>query len=98
MESNLILDSGQITMVTQLFLFRLVEGYSLVWIVNLRENRVISLLEENITRNERINEALVEAIDSKKQFLACLSDEIRNPLNSVIGNLDYLTKMINDKN
>lgn len=65
--------------------------------MDMRIGRVVNLLKENIRRAESINEALVEAVDSKKSFLACLSDEIRNPLNSVIGNLDYLSKTISDR-
>jgi len=66
------------------------------YLIKKREKNSFASLEEVTSKNERINTELMAALDSKISFLSCLSDEIRNPLNSLVGNLDYLLGSLKD--
>ena len=57
-----------------------------------------ALAQENHRKSENLNKDLVEAIESKDKFVSMLSHEIRNPLNSLKGSIDYLLGSVTNHN
>jgi len=57
-----------------------------------------ALAQENHRKSENLNKDLVEAIESKDKFVSMLSHEIRNPLNSLKGSIDYLLGSVTNYN
>jgi len=53
-------------------------------------------LEKNIEELARRNTQLQEALHSQDLFVACVSHELRNPLNVMLGSLDLLEPHIKD--
>ena len=54
-------------------------------------------LENTLSLLETTNEGLSEAIKSRELFIASFSHELRNPLNSLLGNIELLTMDVKDK-
>ena len=55
-------------------------------------------LNEMMTRLVKINVELELALKSKDLFIASLSHEVRNPLNSILGCIQLLLSQITDSN
>ena len=47
-------------------------------------------LKQTVSKLETSNKALEQALNAKKSFITKVSDELRNPINSIIGNLELL--------
>jgi len=61
------------------------------------ETKVWKLVEENYIKSENLTKEVVQAMEAKDSFVSMLSHEIRNPLNSLKGSIDYLLKVIKDQ-
>ena len=62
-------------------------------IIQFREN-INRKFKKNKEKSDKINKELVAALQAKELFIAGLSHEIRNPLNSIVGSIDLLLKYI----
>jgi len=60
------------------------------------ETSLWTMAESNYEKAENITKEVVQAIKSKDTFISSLSHEIRNPLNSINANLDYLLKEVKE--
>lgn len=58
------------------------------------EMNIWKLAQENHVRSENLTKEVVEAMEVKDSFVSMLSHEIRNPLNSLKGSIDYLSQVI----
>lgn len=47
-------------------------------------------LKHTVQKLETSNKALEQAVNAKRNFITKVSDELRNPINSIIGNLELL--------
>jgi len=54
------------------------------------------MAQSNFERTENITKELVQALEAKDTFISSFSHEIRNPLNSINGSIDYLSRVIKD--
>jgi len=59
---------------------------------------MVKKLEITNTRLEILNQALEEALQAQDLFVACVSHELRNPLNAIMGNIEILKLDIEDPN
>lgn len=60
------------------------------------EENIWQLANENFERSEALTKEVVQAAAAKDAFVSSLSHEIRNPLNSLNGSIDYLLEVIKD--
>lgn len=58
------------------------------------EMNIWKLAQENHVRSENLTKDVVEAMEVKDSFVSMLSHEIRNPLNSLKGSIDYLSQVV----
>jgi len=61
------------------------------------EVQIWSLAQENYHRSERLNQEVIKAMETKDTFISTVSHEIRNPLNSLKGSVDYLAQVIKNR-
>ena len=54
------------------------------------------MAQSNYERAENITKELVQAVESKDVFVSSFSHEIRNPLNSMSGSIDYLLRVVTE--
>ena len=57
------------------------------------ESNAWRLAQENHIRSEKLTNELVQAVEAKDSFVSMLSHEMRNPLNSLKGSVDYLLQV-----
>ena len=60
------------------------------------ESAVWEAAHTNYTRSEALTQEVLQAAEAKDTFVFSLSHEIRNPLNSVRGSIDYLVEVVQD--
>jgi len=60
------------------------------------EMNIWKLAQSNHVRSENLTKDVVEAMEVKDSFVSMLSHEIRNPLNSLKGSIDYLSQVVKD--
>jgi len=60
------------------------------------ENNLWHVAQTNFERSENLTKEVVQSIEAKDIFVSSLSHEIRNPLNSMNGSIDYLLAVIKD--
>jgi len=53
--------------------------------------------QANFERSEKLNKEVIEAMEAKDTFVSMVSHEIRNPLNSLKGSVDYLVQVVKDQ-
>jgi len=58
------------------------------------EAEIWRLAQENYAKSEFLTKEVVQAMEAKDTFVSILSHEIRNPLNSLKGSIDYLLQVI----
>ena len=52
------------------------------------------IVEADYQKSENLTKEVIQAVEAKDAFVSSLSHEIRNPLNSMNGSIDYLLKEI----
>jgi len=62
----------------------------------LLERKVWSLAQENYNKSETLNKEMILAMEAKDRFISMVSHEIRNPLNTLKGSVEYLIQVEND--
>jgi len=62
------------------------------------ETKLWSLAQENEIKSENLNKEMILAMDAKDRFISMISHEIRNPLNTLKGSVDYLIQVEEDPN
>jgi len=60
------------------------------------EENIWQLANENFEKSEALTKEVVQAAAAKDAFVSSLSHEIRNPLNSLNGSIDYLLEVTKD--
>ena len=60
------------------------------------ESEVWKLAQENYMKSENLTQEVVQAMEAKDTFVSMLSHEIRNPLNSLKGSIDFLLQVVKD--
>lgn len=63
---------------------------------NSRAEGYAQRLKSTVEELKHSNLSLKEALESKQMFFAKISDELRNPINSIVGNLELLEEEITD--
>ena len=58
------------------------------------EAEIWQLAQENYAKSEFLTKEVVQAMEAKDAFVSMLSHEIRNPLNSLKGSIEYLLQVI----
>ena len=66
------------------------------FVQKLIEDNLWEAAQADYNRSERLTQEIMQAIQSKDTFVASLSHEIRNPLNSMNGSIDYLVRVVKD--
>jgi len=61
------------------------------------EIQIWSFAQENYHRSEQLNKEVIKAMETKDIFISTISHEIRNPLNSLKGSVDYLSQVVKDR-
>lgn len=61
------------------------------------ETELWQLAQSNYERAEKINKEVMNAIEAKDNFASSLSHEIRNPLSAMKGSIDYLLRVVQNK-
>jgi len=59
----------------------------------LLEIKVWSLAQENEIKSESLTKEMIGAMEAKDRFISMISHEIRNPLNTLKGSVDYLMQV-----
>jgi len=60
------------------------------------ETKVWALAQENYNRSEQLNKEMILAMEAKDRFISMVSHEIRNPLNTLKGSVEYLLQVENN--
>jgi len=60
------------------------------------ESHIWKLAQENYMKSENLTKEVVQAMEAKDTFVSMLSHEIRNPLNSLKGSIDFLLQVVKD--
>jgi len=60
------------------------------------DQSVWKLAQENYHKSENLNKEVLIAMEAKDRFISMVSHEIRNPLNTLKGSVDYLMHVIKD--
>jgi len=60
------------------------------------ESNIWKLAQENYLKSENLTKEVVQAMEAKDTFVSMLSHEIRNPLNSLKGSIDFLLQAVKD--
>ena len=58
------------------------------------ESSLVNVAESNYTRSENLTKEIVTAFEAQEKLLFSLSHEIRNPLTSMVGSIDYLLSSV----
>jgi len=58
------------------------------------ESNIWKIAYDNQQKSENLTKEVVQAMESKDMFVSMLSHEIRNPLNSLRGSVDYLIQVV----
>jgi len=58
------------------------------------ESNIWKIAYDNQQKSENLTKEVVQAMESKDMFVSMLSHEIRNPLNSLRGSIDYLIQVV----
>jgi len=60
------------------------------------ESNIWKFAQENYLKSENLTKEVIQAMEAKDTFVSMLSHEIRNPLNSLKGSIDYLLQVVKD--
>lgn len=60
------------------------------------ETSLWEVAQKNYEKSEDLTKEAVQAVEAKDMFISSLSHEIRNPLNSMTGSIDYLLSVAKD--
>jgi len=71
---------------------------SIVILQKLLERKVWALAQESNNKSENLNQEIILAMEAKDRFISMISHEIRNPLNTLKGSVDYLIQVENNPN
>ena len=74
----------------------LVQSFLIAFIQKSIESKLWQMAQSNYERAENITKELVQAVESKDAFVSSFSHEIRNPLNSMSGSIDYLLRVVTE--
>jgi len=58
------------------------------------ESNIWKIAYDNQQKSENLTKEVVQAMEAKDMFVSMLSHEIRNPLNSLRGSVDYLIQVV----
>ena len=64
--------------------------HGIIYLINKRSNTLSSKLKQALESNKNAYIQLQETMKSRDIFFASVSHDLRNPLHSVIGGLEYL--------
>jgi len=60
------------------------------------ETNLWEVAQKNYQKSEDLTREAIQAVEAKDMFISSLSHEIRNPLNSMTGSIDYLLSLTKD--
>ena len=60
------------------------------------ERKIWALAAENYQKSETLNKEMILAMEAKDRFISMVSHEIRNPLNTLKGSVEYLIQVEDD--
>jgi len=87
----------QVSMLIPIGLFCSVVTVALLVVQKIIELDIWRLAQENYSKSEILTKEVVQAMEAKDTFISMLSHEIRNPLNTLKGGIDYLLQVIKEK-
>lgn len=61
------------------------------------ETHIWSVAQENYQKSQQLTQEVISALEAKDTFISTISHELRNPLNSLKGSVDYLAQVVKNQ-
>ena len=89
--------SSEIFVSVYICLFLIISACIISISQKMMESNVWELAHENYQKSEKLTQDLLQAMETKDAFISMISHEIRNPLNSMKGSVEYLLQVTKEK-